>query len=265
MEYLIIINFQMKISRDPPLPLDLETPYNEETSPNNGDRRVPQSKDDDDEYQSDQPMSNVNLNHIQRGILGGTFNPYSDSNIRNTIITRSNIHTRGVLTGSFDGVNGAGGNRVNNNFTATLNGNSHGGSNVNSRSNNQNIEIITKNGLSKKPSIIGSDFQGKYPQHSPDHIFANSPTNKHHPSNNNNHPSYGYDSFIYNKLDDTSNKQLPLVDRKSTCMLYLQADHTFFQKMGSDEASIEAITRHVQRANIIYRNTGELYGTWGFN
>lgn len=43
-------------------------------------------------------------------------------------------------------------------------------------------------------------------------------------------------------------------------MLYLQADHTFFQKMGSDEASIEAITRHVQRANMIYRNTGELNG-----
>nr|XP_029710125.1 uncharacterized protein LOC115256026 [Aedes albopictus] len=56
-----------------------------------------------------------------------------------------------------------------------------------------------------------------------------------------------------------------LYDRKNTCMLYLQADHTFFQKMGSDEASIEAITRHVQRANIIYRKTGEyqallLYG-----
>lgn len=40
-------------------------------------------------------------------------------------------------------------------------------------------------------------------------------------------------------------------------MLYLQADHTFFQKLGSDEASIEAITRHVQRANVIYKNTGE--------
>lgn len=46
-------------------------------------------------------------------------------------------------------------------------------------------------------------------------------------------------------------------DKKSTCMLYLQADHTFFQKLGSDDASIEAITRHVQRANAIYKNTGE--------
>jgi hypothetical protein len=40
-------------------------------------------------------------------------------------------------------------------------------------------------------------------------------------------------------------------------MLYLQADHTFFQKLGSDEASIEAITRHVQRAITIYKNTGK--------
>lgn len=47
-------------------------------------------------------------------------------------------------------------------------------------------------------------------------------------------------------------------DRKSTCMLYLQADHTFFEKLGSEEASIEAITRHVQRANTIYKNTGKL-------
>lgn len=40
-------------------------------------------------------------------------------------------------------------------------------------------------------------------------------------------------------------------------MLYLQADHTFYGKMGSEEASIEAITRHVQRANVIYKSTGE--------
>lgn len=50
-----------------------------------------------------------------------------------------------------------------------------------------------------------------------------------------------------------------LYERKITCMLYLQADHTFYQKMGSYEASIEAITRHVQRANAIYKNTGKLW------
>lgn len=42
--------------------------------------------------------------------------------------------------------------------------------------------------------------------------------------------------------------------RKTTCMLYLQADHLFYQKMGrSEEACIEVMTRHVQRVNSIYR------------
>ena len=45
--------------------------------------------------------------------------------------------------------------------------------------------------------------------------------------------------------------------KKTTCMLYLQADHLFYQKMGSDEACIEAMTRHVQKVNSIYRNTGQ--------
>ncbi|XP_071444050.1 disintegrin and metalloproteinase domain-containing protein 10 [Hetaerina americana] len=43
--------------------------------------------------------------------------------------------------------------------------------------------------------------------------------------------------------------------RKTTCMLYLQADHLFFQKFGSEEACIEVMTRHVQRVNSIYRAT----------
>ena len=43
---------------------------------------------------------------------------------------------------------------------------------------------------------------------------------------------------------------------KMTCMVYLQADHLFFQEMGSEEASIEAMTRHVQRVNSIYRPIG---------
>jgi len=42
--------------------------------------------------------------------------------------------------------------------------------------------------------------------------------------------------------------------RKTTCMLYLQADHLFYEKMGrSEEACIEVMTRHVQRVNSIYR------------
>jgi disintegrin and metalloproteinase domain-containing protein 10 len=44
--------------------------------------------------------------------------------------------------------------------------------------------------------------------------------------------------------------------KKKTCMLYLQADHLFYEKMGSEEASIDAMTRHVQRVNSIYKEIG---------
>ncbi|XP_053204825.1 disintegrin and metalloproteinase domain-containing protein 10-like [Panonychus citri] len=43
--------------------------------------------------------------------------------------------------------------------------------------------------------------------------------------------------------------------KKTTCMLYLQADHLFYEKMGSEEACIETMTRHVQKVNNIYRST----------
>ncbi|TRY69426.1 hypothetical protein TCAL_13190 [Tigriopus californicus] len=41
--------------------------------------------------------------------------------------------------------------------------------------------------------------------------------------------------------------------KKTTCMLYLQADHLFYEKMGSEEATIDVMTRHVQRVNSIYK------------
>lgn len=44
---------------------------------------------------------------------------------------------------------------------------------------------------------------------------------------------------------------------KTNCMLYLQADHLFFQKYGTEEACIEVMTRHVQRVNAIYKTTGK--------
>ena len=48
--------------------------------------------------------------------------------------------------------------------------------------------------------------------------------------------------------------------KKTTCMLYLQADHLFYEKMGrSEEACIEVMTRHVQSVNSIYRSIGK----WG--
>ena len=42
--------------------------------------------------------------------------------------------------------------------------------------------------------------------------------------------------------------------KKTTCMLYLQADHLFYEEMGrSEEACIEVMTRHVQSVNNISR------------
>ncbi|XP_067137690.1 disintegrin and metalloproteinase domain-containing protein 10-like [Centruroides vittatus] len=55
--------------------------------------------------------------------------------------------------------------------------------------------------------------------------------------------------------EDRSDRHVVIDPRKTTCMLYLQADHLFYQKMGSEEACIETMTRHVQKVNSIYRAT----------
>lgn len=47
--------------------------------------------------------------------------------------------------------------------------------------------------------------------------------------------------------------------KKTTCMLYLQADHLFYEKMGSEEATIDVMTRHVQRVNSIYKEIGKSF------
>lgn len=52
------------------------------------------------------------------------------------------------------------------------------------------------------------------------------------------------------------NKRATVDPKKTTCMLYLQADHQFFQKYVTEEACIEVMTRHVQRVNAIYKTTG---------
>ncbi|XP_049820176.1 disintegrin and metalloproteinase domain-containing protein 10-like isoform X2 [Aethina tumida] len=51
------------------------------------------------------------------------------------------------------------------------------------------------------------------------------------------------------------NKRATVDPKKTTCMLYLQADHHFFSKYGTEEACIEVMTRHVQRVNSIYKIT----------
>ncbi|EGI69097.1 Disintegrin and metalloproteinase domain-containing protein 10, partial [Acromyrmex echinatior] len=50
-------------------------------------------------------------------------------------------------------------------------------------------------------------------------------------------------------------KRATIDPRKTTCMLYLQADHQFFARYGTEEACIEVMTRHVQRVNSIYKHT----------
>lgn len=139
-------------------------------------------------------------------------------------------------------------NTNNYNKNSNNNGNTNFNSNSNSSSNGStsrpshktHVEIITKNGATKKPNIIVNNYN-------PDVILTSQ--NYHHTNLNLN---------VRNDLSDYgSATSRSMYERKITCMLYLQADHTFFNKMGSDEASIEAITRHVQRANSIYRSTGE--------
>jgi disintegrin and metalloproteinase domain-containing protein 10 len=208
----------------------------------------------EDDYQSDQPSSSSN---IHRNVLVNSYNPNSDYNLRN-IITKTN---RNVLSNVFSDSSGS--NRVNNNFTATNQQLNVAGSRPNHKT---HVEIITKNGPTKKPNIIVNNYN-------PDLIYANSnppgQNNKHHPNNQSPHLYYPPSHVNLNIKNDIMDmphlKPSPsgsLADRKSTCMLYLQADHTFFQKLGSDEASIEAITRHVQRANVIYKNTGEIDDGW---
>ena len=59
----------------------------------------------------------------------------------------------------------------------------------------------------------------------------------------------------FRKRGKNPNNQIDV--KKRTCMLYLQADHLFYENMGSEEACIEAMTRHVQRVNSIYNPIGK--------
>lgn len=192
----------MTDQRNPPLPLDLDLPYN------------------DDYNVFSPPVKDIAKAGINANIPSGTkntkgtivsdFNPNSDYNLRNT-------HTnRNIIKSAFDPQSTTSSSRP---------------------SHKTHVEIITKNGATKKPNI-GSNYN-------PDVRMTN--TNFHSPPPRNEQPQPPVDTATPKTA----------YDKKTTCMLYLQADHTFFQKMGSEEASIEAITRHVQRANVIYKGTGE--------
>lgn len=73
-------------------------------------------------------------------------------------------------------------------------------------------------------------------------------------------PEERYDLKYMDRLDRERfvrhlNKRATVDPRKTTCMLYLQADHQFFARYGTEEACIEVMTRHVQRVNSIYKHT----------
>uniref|UniRef100_A0A0C9RNW9 ADAM10 endopeptidase n=1 Tax=Fopius arisanus TaxID=64838 RepID=A0A0C9RNW9_9HYME len=58
-----------------------------------------------------------------------------------------------------------------------------------------------------------------------------------------------------NRITRHLHKRATVDPKKTTCMLYLQADHQFFSRYGTEEACIEVMTRHVQRVNSIYKHT----------
>ena len=60
-------------------------------------------------------------------------------------------------------------------------------------------------------------------------------------------------------LYSAHNRQRRTIDpTKTTCTLYLQADHLFYQKFHSNEETvIEQLTQHVQGVNDIYKSIGK--------
>lgn len=199
-------------SRDPPLPIDLDAPYNDEFTV------FSRKYNKDHTAKTDEPW---------RNILITSYNTKNDYASRN--LTKNHPNTT-IIAGIGGGNGGERGQ-----FrepTRILN------ANYSKPSHKTHVEIITKNGATRKPNIIGSNYN-------PEVILTRN--NFHH---------HQHHSNINNNIHSNSIDAKSTYDRKSTCMLYLQADHTFFEKLGSEEASIEAITRHVQRANTIYKNTG---------
>ncbi|XP_068157635.1 uncharacterized protein Kul isoform X1 [Drosophila tropicalis] len=266
-------------NRNPPLPLDLEVPYND-------DFRVLASEEDDHEEDSKRKHTtsttrstgrstesflatlttkaasnrNILVNNYNPSNVGdgsrsynGNSNSNTNSNSNNNNVRKLYTKHKNIIVSTYNrpiepefgtpyeepNANQNGSlptNFFNANWTTLFLGNG-----ANDRpSHKTHVEIITKNGATKKPNIIVNNYN-------PEIIFAPNPN----PSFN----SMLMTNLLSGRGEDIHSSPRLLYDRKTTCMLYLQADHTFFQKMGSDEASIEAITRHVQRANSIYRNT----------
>uniref|UniRef100_A0A182HIX1 Uncharacterized protein n=1 Tax=Anopheles arabiensis TaxID=7173 RepID=A0A182HIX1_ANOAR len=251
-------------SRNPSLPLDLEVPYNNDytvvrshgktangggsgSTMDTGGAAV--SGASGSAPSPTRPTINRTVN---RGIIGGTGvgsgaptarTPTTAVNNRKNhfLYNIYNPHGSGstIITGG--GIVGAGAEQFP--WTRTINAT---GTNHNK---DHYVEIITKNGSTRKNVPVADH---------PD-VMVNGNINLNVRNDLHDHHHHHQQQLLQQQQQQQKEQKSfanSLYDRKSTCMLYLQADHTFFQKMGSDEASIEAITRHVQRANLIYRKTG---------
>ena len=61
-------------------------------------------------------------------------------------------------------------------------------------------------------------------------------------------------NFNKNYLIYKHRGRLAINKKKTTCFLYLQADHLLYTKFGSKKAVVETLMRHVQRLNYIYND-----------
>uniref|UniRef100_A0A182Q4H0 Uncharacterized protein n=1 Tax=Anopheles farauti TaxID=69004 RepID=A0A182Q4H0_9DIPT len=248
-------------SRNPSLPLDLEVPYNNDytivrshgkTVPTNGGSTVVTGGSST--TTGSLPPTRTTINRtINRGIIGGTGGsaptartpaPAINNRKNHFLYNIYNPHGSGstIITGG--GMVGVGAEQFPWTRTINMTGTNH--------NKDHYVEIITKNGSTRKNVPVAPDH--------PD-VMVNGNINLNVRNDLHDHHHHHQQQLLQQQQqqqrDQKEQKSFAnsLYDRKSTCMLYLQADHTFFQKMGSDEASIEAITRHVQRANLIYRKT----------
>lgn len=255
-------------NRNPPLPLDLDVPYNDDFSVyERDDNLVPPPS------APSQPPFVMQAGIVPRAgfkpplppprkttiLISDYNNPNSDYNLRLNHSSgggRGNHIIGNVATGGTPPTlasSGPGGEQPN----------SGSGGSSQRPSHKTHVEIITKHGATKKPNIIGNNYHPPSQPKYTDELTIKWTVNS-NATNNETEPTRPYTPphGRSNPNLDGENSGGPTTsaraeNRKVTCMLYLQADHTFFDKMGSEEASIDAITRHVQRANVIYKGTGE--------
>ncbi|XP_053679448.1 uncharacterized protein LOC128730426 [Anopheles nili] len=238
-------------SRNPSLPLDLEVPYNNDYTVVRNPGKP--SQDESSILAPASPTRPTINRTVNRGIIGGTGGgapairtptPAINNRKNHFLYNIYNPHGSGstIITGGGGLVSVGGGAGPEQQFPWTRSVNVTAGT---SHNKDHYVEIITKNGSTRKNVPVAVDH--------PD-VLVNGNVNLNVRNDLHDHHHH-HQQQLQQQQQQQKSFANSLYDRKSTCMLYLQADHTFFQKMGSDEASIEAITRHVQRANLIYRKT----------